>query len=203
MTEKLPEDLLEENVRWSNERTTENPDFFNHLSELQTPDYLWIGCSDSRVPANVITGLEPGEVFVHRNVANIVYTADLNCMSAVQYAIDVLEVKHIIICGHYGCGGVKAVLEDYQEGLVAHWLEPVRQLKRRHLDDLDQLSGNSSKLDRLCELNVMNQVDNLSNAPLVQKAWARGQQLSIYGWIYGLSNGRLRNLNCTRTGPTP
>lgn len=198
---KEPKDLLKENIRWADERTNADPDFFKHLSELQTPDFLWIGCSDSRVPANVITGLEPGEVFVHRNVANIVYTADVNCMSVVQFAVESLKVKHIIVCGHYGCGGVKAAMEDAADGLVEHWLEPVRDLTRIHRSELDQLSDHGSKLDRLCELNVKSQVNTLCHSPILNRAWARGQELTVHGWIYGLSNGRLRDLDCTRTGP--
>ncbi|WP_416896274.1 MAG: carbonate dehydratase [Minwuia sp.] len=201
MTIKTPADLLEENVRWADERTSEDADYFKHLSELQTPDFLWIGCSDSRVPANVITGLAPGEVFVHRNVANIVYTADLNCMSVVQFAVESLKVKHIIICGHYGCGGVKAALEDASDGLVEHWLEPVRDLKRVHRSELDQLSDHASRLDRLCELNVKAQVDALCHSPILNRAWEREQDLTVHGWIYGLKNGRLRDLECTRSGP--
>jgi carbonic anhydrase len=201
MTIKTPADLLEENVRWSEERTDADPDYFAHLSGLQTPEFLWIGCSDSRVPANVITGLEPGEVFVHRNVANIVRTADINCMSVVQYAVEALKVKHIIVCGHYGCGGVKAAMEDAADGLVEHWLEPVRNLKRSHSDELNQLSDHESRLDRLCELNVKAQVDAVSHSPILLRAWERGQPVTVHGWVYGLNNGRLRDLDCTRSGP--
>ncbi len=201
MTEKLPQDLLAENVRWANARTSENPDYFRHLSGLQAPDYLWIGCSDSRVPANVITGLEPGEVFVHRNVANIVYAADINCMSAVQFSDEQLKVKHVIVCGHYNCGGVKAVLDDFKEGLVGHWLEPIRRIARRNSEELNSISDPAARVDRLCELNVMAQVDSLATSPVIQNAWDRGQPLSIHGWIYGLSDGRLRNLDCTQDGP--
>ena len=201
MTIKTPADLLEENIRWAETRTASDSDYFQHLSALQAPDFLWIGCSDSRVPANVITGLEPGEVFVHRNVANIVYTADINCMSVVQFAVESLKVKHIIICGHYGCGGVKAALEDASDGLVEHWLEPVRDLKRVHRHELDQLSDHGSRLDRLCELNVRSQVDALCHSPVLSRAWERGQDLTVHGWIYGLNNGRIRDLDCTRSGP--
>jgi carbonic anhydrase len=200
MAEKSPKDLLAENVRWSDDRVLADPDYFKRLSDLQAPDFLWIGCSDSRVPANVIAGLEPGEVFVHRNVANIVYTSDINCMSVVQYAVEQLQVRHIIVCGHYGCGGVKAAMEKTGDGLVEHWLEPVRDLTRTHKDELDQLSDHGSRLDRLCELNVKAQVEALCHSPIITRAWQRDQQLSIHGWIYGLSNGRLRNLDCTRDG---
>lgn len=201
MTIKTPADLLEENVRWSEERTDADPEYFTHLSGLQAPDFLWIGCSDSRVPANVITGLEPGEVFVHRNVANIVYTADINCMSVVQYAVEALKVKHIIVCGHYGCGGVKAAMEDAADGLVEHWLEPVRDLKRTHRSELDQLSDHGSRLDRLCELNVKAQVGAICHSPILLRAWESGQSVTVHGWVYGLKNGRLRDLDCTRSGP--
>lgn len=200
MTGKTPADLLDENVRWAAERTDTDHDFFKRLSELQTPDFLWIGCSDSRVPANVITGLEPGEVFVHRNVANIVYTADINCMSVVQYAVEQLKVKHIIICGHYGCGGVKAAMEDAADGMVEHWLEPVRDLTRIHQQELAQLSDHGSRLDRLCELNVKAQVEALCHSPILTRAWEREQQITVHGWVYGLNNGHLRDLNCTRSG---
>ena len=203
MTSKTPDNLLDDNVRWSDQQTTEDANYFSHLSELQEPEYLWIGCSDSRVPANVITGLAPGEVFVHRNVANIVYTTDLNCMAVVQYAVEALKVKHIIVCGHYGCGGVKAAMEDAADGLVEHWIEPVRNLKRTHQNELDQLSDHESRLDRLCELNVKAQVDTLCHSPILARAWERGQVIAVHGWIYGLNNGRLRDLECTRTGPVP
>ncbi|ANK80886.1 MAG: carbonic anhydrase [Rhizobiales bacterium NRL2] len=200
MNAKTPQDLLAENVRWAENRVASDPEYFQRLSALQSPDFLWIGCSDSRVPANVITGLEPGEVFVHRNVANIVYAADLNCMSVVKFAVDGLKVKHIIVCGHYGCGGVRAVLENSQEGLVDHWLAPVHNLHRRYRRELATLETLDAQIDRVCELNVIAQVDALCHSPIVVEAWERGQELAVHGWIYRLSDGRLRDLKCGRAG---
>ncbi|PJK28379.1 carbonic anhydrase [Minwuia thermotolerans] len=199
MNAKTPRDLLAENVRWAEDRIASDPEYFQRLSSLQSPDFLWIGCSDSRVPANVITGLEPGEVFVHRNVANIVYAADLNCMSVVKFAVDGLKVKHIIVCGHYGCGGVRAVLENSQEGLVDHWLAPVHNLYRRYRRELATLETLDAQIDRVCELNVVAQVDALCHSPIVVEAWERGQELAVHGWIYRLSDGRLRDLKCGRS----
>ena len=200
MNVKTPQDLLTENVRWAEARTAEDPEYFHRLSALQEPDFLWIGCSDSRVPANVITGLEPGEVFVHRNVANIVYAADINCMSVVKFAVEGLKVKHIIVCGHYGCGGVRAVLENSQEGLVDHWLAPVHNVYRRYRRELATLETLEERIDRVCELNVMAQVDELCHSPILIDAWERGQELTVHGWIYRLSDGRIRDLNCGRSG---
>lgn len=203
MHEKTPDDLLGENLRWSQERTATDPAYFHRLSTLHAPEFLWIGCSDSRVPANVITGLEPGEVFVHRNVANLVYPADLNCMSVLQFAVEKLKVKHIIVCGHYGCGGVQAVFDGSQSGLVEHWLAPVRDLCRQHRNELSALPDDEARVDRVCEMNVATQVDSLCHAPIVTQAWERGQELVIHGWIYRLSDGRLRELLCRRPGPLP
>jgi carbonic anhydrase len=200
MVQKTPNELLEANVRWSRERIATDPDYFLRLSSLQTPEFLWIGCSDSRVPANVITGLQPGEVFVHRNVANLVYPADLNCMSALQFAVEMLKVKHIIVCGHYGCGGVRAVLDGSQNGLVDHWLAPVRDLYRQHQQELSSLPNDDTRVDRLCELNVRAQVQAVCHSPIVASAWERGQALTIHGWIYRLSDGRLQDLRCGRSG---
>src|SRR5580704_2431972 len=201
MNKKTPEDLLAENVRWSDERTAADPGYFLRLSALQTPEFLWIGCSDSRVPANVITGLEPGEVFVHRNVANLVYPADLNCMSVLQFAVEALRVRHIIVCGHYGCSGIRAALDGSPQGLVEHWLAPIRDLYRQHDDELCCLPNEEARADRVCELNVRAQVSSLYHSPVVRGAWERGQVLSIHGWIYRLTEGRLRNLQCSRSGP--
>jgi carbonic anhydrase len=196
-----PNELFKANVRWSQERIAADPNYFRRLSALQAPEFLWIGCSDSRVPANVITGLEPGEVFVHRNVANIVYPADLNCMSVLQFAIETLKVKHVIVCGHYGCGGVRAVLDRSPHGLVDHWLAPVHDLVRRHKQELSLLSNDGAKEDRVCELNVLIQVQNVCNSPILNAAWERSQTVAVHGWIYRLTDGRLRDLECTRTGP--
>jgi len=198
---KMPDDLLADNRRWAQERTTTDPGYFRRLSALQAPQFLWIGCSDSRVPANVITGLQPGEVFVHRNVANLVYPADLNCMSVLQFAVDKLRVKHIIVCGHYGCGGVQAVLDGSQEGLVEHWLAPVRDLCREHHHALAALPDHEARVDRVCELNVAAQVDAVCHSPIVTQAWERGQAVTVHGWIYGLRDGRISDLGCGRSGP--
>lgn len=199
MHKKTPEELLAENVRWSRRCTAADPDYFRRLSALQAPEFLWIGCSDSRVPANVITGLEPGEVFVHRNVANLVYPADLNCMSVLQFAVETLKVRHIIVCGHYGCGGVRAVQDGSQEGLAAHWLAPIRDLYRRHHDELSSLPDEEAQVDRVCELNVRAQVQSVCHSPILAGAWRRGQQVSVHGWIYRLTEGLLRNLQCSRS----
>ena len=199
MLKKTPHDLLSENVRWSRERTAADPNYFGRLSALQAPEFLWIGCSDSRVPANVITGLEPGEVFVHRNVANLVYPADLNCMSVLQFAVEMLNVKHIIVCGHYGCGGVRAVFDRSHSGLVEHWLAPVRELCRDHHDELSSLSDEEARVDRVCELNVRAQVQSVCHSPIVTSAWEHGQALTVHGWIYRLTDGRLQDLRCGRS----
>jgi len=200
MPGKTLRQLFEANARWSQERTASDPDYFRRLSGLQAPEFLWIGCSDSRVPANVIAGLEPGEVFVHRDVANLVYPADLNCMSVLLFAVETLKVKHVIVCGHYGCGGVRAVLDGSQSGLVEHWLAPVRDLYREHREALAALPHDEARVDRVCELNVRAQVLSVSHAPVVRAAWDRGQPLAVHGWIYSLTDGRLRDLRCGRAG---
>ncbi|MEL6746777.1 MAG: carbonate dehydratase [Pseudomonadota bacterium] len=192
--------ILHRNRTWADERVAEDPGYFARLADLQTPDILWIGCSDSRVPANTITGLEPGEVFVHRNVANVVFAADLNCMSVIQYAVEALQVHHIVVCGHYGCGGVRAALQGPQEGVIDHWLDPIRGIAGANALELDGLASQETRVNRLCELNVMAQVENVAASPIVRRAWASGQQVSIHGWIYGLSDGLLNDLNCTQTG---
>lgn len=193
--------IFERNAQWARERTEADPQFFERLAKQQAPELFWIGCSDSRVSANVIAGLEPGEVFVHRNVANMVYTADLNCMSVLQYAVEVLKVKHVIVTGHYGCGGVRAALEETSEGLIDHWLEPIKELARAHADALSQLADDNARIDYLCEANVRHQVDNLSHSPIVRRAWERGQELTLHGWIYGLDRGLLHDLGCSRMSP--
>jgi len=195
-----PEELFKANAKWSQKRIAADPDYFRRLSALQAPQFLWIGCSDSRVPANVITGLEPGEVFVHRNVANIVHPADLNCMSVLQFAVETLKVRHVIVCGHYGCGGIRAVLDGSQHGLVDHWLAPVHDLVRRHQEEFSWLSPDEARTDRLCELNVLIQVQNVCNSPILSAAWKRTQAVAVHGWIYRLTDGRLHDLKCTRTG---
>ncbi|MFL5259575.1 MAG: carbonic anhydrase [Hyphomicrobiales bacterium] len=199
MHRKFPADLLAANLAWARERTAADPAYFRRLSALQAPEFLWIGCSDSRVPANVITGLEPGEVFVHRNVANIVYPADLNCMAVLQFALETLKVRHIIVCGHYGCGGVRAIIEGSQQGLIEHWLAPIRNLARHHRAELSELASEEERIDRLCELNVMAQVQSLADSPILRDALERGQEIAVHGWIYRLSDGRLHDL----TGAEP
>ena len=196
MHKKTPDELLKANLRWSQERIAVDPDYFHRLSALQAPEFLWIGCSDSRVPANVITGLEPGEVFVHRNVANIIYSADLNCMSVLQFAVETLQVKHIIVCGHYGCGGVRAVLDGSQNALIEHWLAPIRELFRQYQQELSSLPTDEARVDRVCELNVLTQVQSVCDSPIVRSARERGQALTVHGWIYRLSDGRLHDLKC-------
>lgn len=188
------EQLLSNNRAWAEQVEREKPGFFAHLAQQQTPGYFWIGCADSRVPANEIIGLEPGEVFVHRNVANLVQHADINCLSVLQFAVDVLKVEHIILCGHYGCGGVRAALHDSRLGVAEHWIRPVRDLCECHRHELDMLPDEDAKVDRLCELNVLAQVRTLCRSPIIQDAWTRGQQLSIHSWIYGLRDGLARPL---------
>ncbi len=194
----LPE-LFDNNRRWAEAKVAEDPEFFERLVAQQAPRYLWVGCSDSRVPANQITGLQPGEVFVHRNVANVVVQTDFNLLSVVQFAVEVLEVEHIIVCGHYGCGGVKAALENQRHGLIDNWLRHIQAVARRREDQLADL-GAEAKLDRLCELNVVAQTENLSRTTIVEDAWARGQKLDLHSWIYRLADGRLQSLAEPLTG---
>ena len=192
----LPE-LFAANTRWAEDMRATNPDFFTGLAALQSPAYLWIGCSDSRVPAHQITGLKPGEVFVHRNVANVVVHTDLNCLSVMQYAIDVLKVQHIIVCGHYGCGGVKAALAGPSLGLIDNWLRHIQDVGDRHQELLAALPDDEARWRALCELNVIEQVRNIARATLVGDAWNRGQSLMLHGWIYGLADGRLQDLHAS------
>lgn len=186
--------LLANNRAWAAETTRREPDFFSRLSQQQAPQHLWIGCSDSRVPANQIVGLPPGEMFVHRNVANVVVHADLNCLSVIQYAVEVLRVRHVIVCGHYGCGGVRGALRNDRLGLIDNWLRHVQDVRGKHQAQLDALPDEERQHDRLCELNVIEQVVNVSQTTVIQEAWARGQQVSVFGWIYGLSDGLLCDL---------
>lgn len=187
--------LFSNNREWAAEVTRRDPDFFARLARQQAPDYLWIGCADSRVPANVIVGLPPGEMFVHRNIANVVPPTDLNGLSAIQYAVDVLKVGHIIVCGHYGCGGVLAALRGEEVGLVDNWLGPVHDVRRRHRAQLDTLDGEIDRHRRLCELNVIEQVANVARTTVVRGAWSRGQALALHGWIYDIQDGLLRDLD--------
>lgn len=192
--------LFDNNARWAEAITQQDPAFFAKLARQQAPEYLWIGCSDARVPANEIVGLLPGDLFVHRNVANVVLHTDLNCLSVIQYAVDVLKVKHILVTGHYGCGGVRASMQDTQFGLIDGWLRTIRDLYYEHRDYLATLSSEEERVDRLCELNVIQQVANVSHTTIVQNAWHRGQELSVHGCIYGIKDGRWKNLNVTVSG---
>jgi len=187
-------DLLANNQAWAAEMIRHDAGFFERLSRQQAPRYLWIGCSDSRVPANQIVGLLPGEMFVHRNVANVVVHTDLNCLSALQFAVDVLRVEHVIVCGHYGCGGVRAALRQEKLGLIDNWLRHVHDVRCKHRAQLDALDSELKQHDRLCELNVIEQVANVSQTTVVCDAWNRGQALAVHGWIYGLHDGLLRDL---------
>jgi carbonic anhydrase len=186
--------LLAKNRAWAAEMTRQDPTFFSRLASQQSPQYLWIGCSDSRVPANQIVGLLPGEMFVHRNVANLVVHTDLNCLSTIQFAVDVLHVAHIIVCGHYGCGGVLAALRGDELGLIDNWLRNVQEVRDAHQAQLDACRGEAERHDRLCELNVIEQVVNVSQTTVVRDAWARGQSLAVHGWIYAINDGLLRDL---------
>jgi carbonic anhydrase len=195
------ESLFENNRRWVSERLTKDPAYFEKLSSLQSPKYLWIGCSDSRVPANQITNLMPGEVFVHRNIANLVVHTDMNALSVIQYAVEALKVEHIIVCGHYGCGGVKAAYENYQFGLLDNWLRNIKDVYQNHRIELDGIAKPEHQVDRLCELNVMQQTSNVCRTTIVQNAWAKGQKLAVHGLIYDLKNGLLQDLCVRITSP--
>ena len=193
--------LFDSNREWAQQVEKEHPGFFEQLSTQQNPEYLWIGCADSRVPANEIINLPPGEVFVHRNIANVVVHTDLNCLSVIQYAVEVLKVKHIIVCGHYGCGGVAASLDDNDHGLIDNWLQHIRDVYRFHAAELDAIEDPIQKKERLCELNVIEQVGNVCATRTVSNALKSGQQLNIHGWIYRLEDGLLQDLGVTVTGP--
>lgn len=193
--------LFANNRAWARERTEKDPEFFTRLSAQQAPDYLWIGCADSRVPANEIVGLAPGELFVHRNVGNVVAADDANCQAVLQYAIEILKVEHVIVCGHYGCGGVQAVLGGSLSMPLEGWLAHVRQVRRAHASELDLLADDSARWRRLCELNVMAQVGNVCRTDIARACWKRGQSLAVHGWIYDVCDGLLRDLDVTVTGP--
>ena len=190
-------DLLARNRAWADGKTAADPGFFKRLVAQQSPPYLWIGCSDSRVPANEIVGLDPGEMFVHRNVANLAPPQDANFLSVLQYAVQVLKVRHILVVGHYGCGGVRASLQGLRLGLIDHWLSPIRALARAHADELAALPDEAARLDRLCELNVLRQVENVAANPFVLDAWAAGAALSVHGWCYSLADGLVTDLGAT------
>jgi carbonic anhydrase len=192
--------LFDNNREWAADMTRQDPEFFSRLAGQQGPDYLWIGCSDSRVPANQITGLLPGELFVHRNVANVVVHADLNCLSTIQFAVDVLGVSHIIVCGHYGCGGVLAALRDESHGLVDNWLRHVQDVYLKHRDQLSALPTEAARHHRLCELNVIEQVVNVSQTTVVRDAWSRGKTVMVHGWVYDIRDGLLKDLGMCVAG---
>ncbi|MFH1665065.1 MAG: carbonate dehydratase [Candidatus Omnitrophota bacterium] len=194
-------DLFDKNRKWAEKIKRSDPDFFANLSKQQNPEYLWIGCSDSRVPATEITGMMPGEIFVHRNIANIVVHTDLNCLSVIQYAVEALNVKHIIVCGHYGCGGVKASMDNRDHGLIDNWLRNIKDVYRFNKDKIDAIEGLEEKLDLLCELNVVEQAYNICNTTIVQNAWRSGQDLTVHGWIYSIADGILKDLNVCVANP--
>ena len=192
---QTPEKLLLENKAWSDEVIKRDPDFFKHLAKEQKPEFLWIGCADSRVPADTIVNAQPGQIFVHRNIANQIITTDFNCLSVLQYAVDVLKVKHIIVCGHYGCGGVKAALQPQSTGLVItnKWLMHIKDVYRLHQDELD-MSADSQRLDRLIELNIIEQVYRLTHTSIIQASWKHGHKPTLHGWVYGLNDGLIKEL---------
>ncbi|MEY2595514.1 MAG: hypothetical protein RI965_786 [Bacteroidota bacterium] len=188
------EKLLQENKHWAAETQAKDPDFFKNLVNLQSPEYLWIGCSDSRVPANQITGTQPGEIFVHRNIANMVVNTDLNLLSVLQYAVEVLHVKHIIVCGHYGCGGVQAAMTQKSLGIINKWLRNIKDVYRFHREEIDAIKDETKRTDRLVELNVQEQVLNLAKTSIIQKAWKENNAPDLHGWVYGLHNGLIKPL---------
>jgi carbonic anhydrase len=190
----LPQ-LFENNKKWASQLSAADPEFFSRLTAQQAPEYLWIGCSDSRVPANEIVGLPPGELFVHRNIANLVNHTDMNCLSVLQYAVDILKVRHVIVCGHYGCGGIQAAMENRPHGLVDNWLGHIRDIRQRHGQVIEAIATEPERLHRLCELNVAEQVINVANTTIVKDGWTRGQQIVIHGWIYDIADGLLRDLD--------
>jgi carbonic anhydrase len=189
---KVYEKLLLENKAWAAEKISDDPDFFNRLSNIQTPDFLWIGCSDSRVPANEITGTQPGEIFVHRNVANMVVHTDLNLLTVLEYAVHHLKVKHIIVCGHYGCGGVKASMTQHNFGIINKWLRNIKDVYRFHRDEIDSIKDEEGRVNRMVELNVQEQVMNLAKTSIIQKAWKENHYPHLHGWVYGLKDGLIK-----------
>ena len=193
--------IFERNADWVRRKTGQDPEYFKRLAGLQAPELLWIGCADCRIPANVIAGLEPGEILVHRNIANLVCPSDLNCMAVLQYAVEVLQVKEIAVCGHYGCNGVHTAAFGAGDGLADYWLEPVKQLAQRHRDRLAALPDDEARVDFLCEANVRAQVANVARSPVLRRAYDRGQEIGVHGWIYGLKDGLLRDLKCDCTRP--
>ena len=196
-------DLFERNRAWAAQQLEHDPFFFERLRDIQRPEYLWIGCADSRVPANVIVGLDPGVMFVHRNIANIVRPDDDNCMAVLQFAVEELRVRHVIVTGHYGCGGVRAAYDGGAHGFVRRWLTPLRALANEHAPELDVIHDHGGRLDRLTELNVIAQVETLAETPIVREAWSFGHNVALHGWVYDLRDGLLRDLAVTRLGPAP
>ncbi len=196
-----PKELLENNRQWARAAVASDPEYFSRLAHQQSPQYLWIGCSDSRVPANQIIGLAPGEVFVHRNIANVVVHTDLNCLSVIQFAVDILKVRHIILCGHYGCSGVHAAMTKHRIGLSDNWLRHVQDVAAKHGGELDKVAEEERRHRRLCELNVLEQVENIAKCTAVQEAWERRQPLEVHGWIYDLKDGLIHDLNVSRSSP--
>ena len=192
---RVLKNLFEKNKNWATKVKESTPDFFVNLSKQQKPEYLWIGCSDSRVPANEIVDMLPGEIFVHRNIANLVIHTDLNCLSVIQYAVEVLQVKHIIVCGHYGCGGIKAAMENKEHGLIDNWLRNIKDIYRIHEARIDALRDENEKINLLCELNVIEQVANICHTTIVQSAWKADQELTVHGWIYSIADGILKDLD--------
>lgn len=196
MTRSL-DHLFDQNVLWAQQKTRDDPDYFRRMAEQQTPRYLWLGCSDSRVTANDVLRLDPGEVFVHRNIANVVHTSDLNILSVLEFAVDHLQVRHVIVCGHYACGGIQRVLANERGAMFDHWLQPVSMLYRKHRAMFDGIADEARRVDRMCEINVEMQVRRVAATPIIENAWARGQTLHVHGWLYGVHDGLLRDL-----GPT-
>jgi carbonic anhydrase len=199
---RVLKNLLDQNRKWAERIKAADPNFFRDLSRQQNPEYLWIGCSDSRVPANQIVDMPPGQIFVHRNIANLVVHTDLNCLSVIQFAVDVLKVKHIIVCGHYGCGGIQAAMEDKEHALIDNWLHHIKDIYRIHQTKIDAIQNEIEKINLLCELNVVEQVTNVCQTTIVQRAWKAGQELAVHGWIYNIEDGILKDLNVRITSPT-
>ena len=199
--EAVLDELFDNNLAWASAKTAHDPGFFRRLAEQQTPRFLWVGCSDSRVPANDVVGLDPGELFVHRNIANVIHSSDMNMLAVLEFAVEVLQVRHVIVCGHYGCGGVRRALEDAENGtgsaLVDHWLAPIVDLYGRHRAAIEAESDLARRVDRMCELNVALQMRRLAATPVIRSAWARGRKVTVHGWIYGIGDGLLRDLGTT------
>ncbi|MDA8419375.1 MAG: carbonate dehydratase [Desulfobacteraceae bacterium] len=198
---RVLKDLFDRNRDWAGKIKAEDPGFFARLSEQQHPEYLWIGCADSRVPANQILGLLPGQIFVHRNIANLVVHTDLNCLAVIQFAVEVLKIRHIIVCGHYGCSGIRAAMDNREHGLIDNWLRNIKDVYRYHEAQINALPGAQARFDRLCELNVVEQVANVCHTSIVQNAWKAGQELAVHGWIYAIDDGILQDLNVCVTCP--